>query len=231
MPRLSTRPRIGVTGPAFRFAPGRIAACLLTLWAGGRPVWLSPRTPDALEKLECTDALIVTGGSDVGPALYGDTQTPWSEPDPPRDQFELTALRYARRRGMPVLGICRGAQLINVAAGGKLHRDIAHLRNVTSNKPFLWPRKRVGVANNSVLLKSVGREPVYVNSLHHQAVSELGDGLRIVARDDDQIVQGIEAKGGHFCVGVQWHPEYLPWRKDQRKLFHSLVRSVSSGRC
>ncbi len=193
--------------------------------AGGRPLPLAPNRPPPPDDL---DGLIVTGGSDINPALYGQPEGPWVEPDPVRDRFELAALEFARIRGLPVLGICRGAQLINVAAGGSLHGDLTELRRVTSNRRRLLPRKRVWIAPESRLRTILGGESVRVNSLHHQAVKDLGAGLSIVARDRDDIVQGIEATGERFLVGVQWHPEYLPWLAPQRALFRAVIAAARS---
>ena len=224
MPARHRRPLIGVTGPASRLAWGRIAACWRVWRAGGRPLWLAPGSGEALPA--ALEGLVVTGGSDIDPSLYLQAGGPWVAPDPQRDQFELTALEFARRHELPLLGICRGAQLINVAAGGTLYQDITELRRVTSNRPTLLPRKQVEVESDSRLARVLGVTVVQVNSLHHQAVEHLGDGLRVVARDGDRIVQAIEAPQRRFCIGVQWHPEYLGWQQVQRRLFQALVAAA-----
>lgn len=216
------RPLIGVTGPA-GWAPGRTAACVAVRMAGGRA---RPLAPDVVSGSPALDGLIVTGGSDIDPALYMTSGGPWVASDAQRDKFELTILELALANAIPVLGICRGAQLLNIAHGGSLHSDITQLRRVTSNRPTLLPTKRVTVATDSHLRRILGRDTVKVNSLHHQAVERVGNDLRIVARDGDQIVQGIEHTALPFCIGVQWHPEYLPWRKAHRALFRSLVAAA-----
>lgn len=202
---------------------GRLASCQLVRLAGGKPVCLAPgiEPPDGLE------GLLVTGGSDIDPAHYGQPGGPFVAPDPIRDQYELAALEFARLHELPVLGICRGAQLINVVSGGTLHSDITELRQVTSNRPSLLPRKTVTLDSDSRLAALMGSVRFGVNSLHHQAVKALGRDLRIVGRDEDGIVQAIESIGTRLVVGVQWHPEYLPWQGRQRRLFHALVRHAA----
>ncbi len=223
MPTHRRRPLIGVTGPSRRLAPGRIAACALVRLAGGRPRLLAPNRGSPPEDL---DALVITGGSDIDPMLYGQPGGPWVAPDPVRDEFELAALEFATRRRLPILGICRGAQLINVAAGGTLHGDVTNLRRVTSNRPSLLPRKRVELVRDSRLCGLLGRTELRVNSLHHQAVKDLGRDLRVVARDGDGLVQAIESERARFLIGVQWHPEYLGWQALQRRLFTGLAAAT-----
>ncbi len=190
---------------------------------GARAIPLRPGATSGLHELS---GLVISGGSDINPALYLSTGGPWVAADPQRDAFELAALEYAGQQDLPVLGICRGAQLINISAGGSLHADITNLRRVTSNRPTLRPSKTVAVEAGSRLAQAMGSTLVHVNSLHHQAVDALGHSLRVVARDRDQIIQGIEFVGERFCVGVQWHPEYLPWKSTQRRLFAALVDSA-----
>lgn len=168
------------------------------------------------------DGLLVSGGNDLSPALYGGEET-HARIDPARDQHELEALELADARQWPVLGICRGSQLLNVAAGGNLHPDINHMRRRTSKRPHLMPRKLVMIERSSQLASITRHVVVRVNSLHHQAVDRLGDGFDVVARDRDGIVQAIERPAGPFRLGVQWHPEYLPCLAAQRRLFRALV--------
>jgi putative glutamine amidotransferase len=166
---------------------------------------------------------VIGGGNDIDPAVYGGDVSETPSVDPLRDQFELSVLDLADRAGVPVLGICRGAQLINVHAGGTLFSDLRPHRVLTSNRGTLLPRKVVQVEGDSKLARALGRERTRVNSLHHQAVDRTGRGLAIVARDRDNIVQGIENMAGPLRIGVQWHPEYLPQRTDQRSLFGYFV--------
>lgn len=219
----AARPLIGITGPSGSLAWGSLAASLAVYRAGGGPVRLGPDRPRPNRTLE---GIVVTGGSDIGPNLYGSSEAPWSPPDTIRDEFELAVLSFAERRDLPMLGICRGAQLLNVFAGGNLYTDISNLRRVSSNRRSLLPSKWVDVASGSRLESVLARRALRVNSLHHQAVKRLGAGLVAVAHDRDEIVQGIEATGERFCVGVQWHPEYLAWRRPHLALFRALVAAA-----
>jgi len=145
--------------------------------------------------------------------------------DPERDALETELLTRALRDGAPVLGICRGAQLINVHLGGTLHHDVASFYVETSNPWGVLPRKRVQLEPGSLLAGLLGRKRAIVNSLHRQAVDRLGKGLIVAAAESNGVVQGIEHPE-RFLVGVQWHPEYLPQRPEQRRLFRELVQAA-----
>lgn len=166
---------------------------------------------------------VIGGGNDIDPAIYGGDVSASRSVDPIRDEYELNVLELAERRGVPVLGICRGAQLINVYRGGTLVSDLSDIRVHTSNRGTLLPRKRVTIDEDAKLAQLIGAVTTRVNSLHHQAVAETGAGLVVCARDRDDIVQGIESADGPLRIGVQWHPEYLPQRADQRRLFAGFV--------
>ena len=217
---MARRLTIGVTGPrqgipwawwATRFQLARAGADARRLHAGlGEP-------GDDLA------GFIIGGGNDVDPAIYGGDVSDGRSVDPERDAYELDVLEVADRRGVPVLGICRGAQLINVHRGGTLVGDLSEIRVHTSNKGTLLPRKIVSIEPRSTIAGLVGNERTRVNSLHHQAVDRSGDDLVVTACDRDDIVQGIESTAGPWRVGVQWHPEYMPQRRDQRRLFAGFV--------
>jgi putative glutamine amidotransferase len=166
---------------------------------------------------------IIGGGNDIDPAIYGGDVSETRSVDPRRDEYELRMLELADEREIPVLGICRGSQLLNVQRGGSLFGDISERRVHTSNRGTLLPRKQVRVESESTLARFLGSESVRVNSLHHQAVRETGRDLTIVACDRDEIVQGIESTYGPLRLGVQWHPEYMPQRQPQRSLFRQFV--------
>ncbi|NND44114.1 MAG: gamma-glutamyl-gamma-aminobutyrate hydrolase family protein [Xanthomonadales bacterium] len=220
---MAERPRIGVTGTTARVSAARLATALAVYRAGGRPVQLGSSRQDPDESLS---GIVITGGSDINPMHYGSTEAPWSPPDVLRDEFELAVLGFADRLGLPVLGICRGAQLVNVHAGGNLYSDIAHLRKLGSHKSTVLPRKWVEVDSTSALAGVLGTARLRVNSLHHQAVKDLGKGLRVVARDRDNITQAIEGGEQRWLVGVQWHPEYLQYQRHQQALFRALVAAA-----
>jgi putative glutamine amidotransferase len=187
---------------------------------GARPRRISVRSPADGERF---DALIVSGGNDIGPELYGEAAEAHARIDPERDRLEIAWIRRALRRGLPILGICRGAQLLNVVLGGSLIPDLRPLRRLTSNRASLLPTKQVTLRRGSRLRRLLRRDRLRVNSLHHQAVGRPGDGLHIVGRDRDGICQAIEFRGGHRVIGVQWHPEYLLYLSSQRRLLAWLL--------
>ncbi|MEM6640707.1 MAG: gamma-glutamyl-gamma-aminobutyrate hydrolase family protein [Pseudomonadota bacterium] len=217
------RPRIGVTGPGKRWAPGRIASCRAVRRAGGVPIAMRP---SGNAPLSACNGFVITGGSDLHPELYGASPELFSPPDRERDRFELSVLDFAQERNLPVLGICRGAQLLNVHRGGTLFSDITKMRALTSNRGTILPRKKVRLSSGTRLSSVLRRETLSVNSLHHQAVDRVGEGLAVVARDGDNIVQGIEFTEERWVIGVQWHPEYLTWLAPHRRLFSALVAAA-----
>jgi len=210
---------IGVTGPAHgipwawwatRFQLRRVGAAAMRLYE------------NADHPGDCA-GFIIGGGNDIDPGIYGGDVSASRNVDPGRDAYELKILDYARDRSLPVIGICRGAQLINVHAGGTLVADLKLKRVHTSNRGTLLPRKHVTVEPDSRLSSALGGIRTQVNSLHHQAVDSTGDKLIVTACDRDDIVQGIESTEGPLRLGVQWHPEYLLQRADQRRLFRYFV--------
>lgn len=217
-----TAPLIAV--PAYRLAEGRI-----TRWeqggyavpekyvdgirrAGGRPLLLAaPDGGSAEEILAPFDGLCLIGGGDIDPFLYG------TEPhqeiyglNRDRDDLEIALTRHAVERGMPVLGICRGIQIANVAFGGSLHQHLpdlginGHGSPTATNDAYRPVRQEVEA--DSKLAAALGTTSLTGSCAHHQAVDSLGQGLRAVARSGDDLVEGIEREEGWF-VAVQWHPE------------------------
>lgn len=214
------RPLIGVTGPGRGAIGPRLCVAMAIRWSGGQPLQLRPG--DTVEqKLR---ALVVTGGHDVHPTLYA--EEPEVEPnyDQERDAFESAMIDQALDRGLPLLGICRGAQLLNVRLGGSLFQDINPIRRLTSKRRSLLPLKTVTIEPDAELLAHWHDRRVRVNSLHNQAIKHLGDGLSVVARDQDNIIQAIESRSQPFLLGVQWHPEFLLYQSCQRWLFKRLVQ-------
>lgn len=211
---------IGVTGPAHKMR-----------WAWWATRWHLRRCGASAQYLNVASGyphneyhgFIIGGGNDIDPAIYGGDVSSSRSVDPLRDEFELRVLDLAQERNLPVLGICRGSQLMNVHSGGSLHGDLLALRRLTSNRGTLLPRKPVAVAQGSELARMLAAEQTCVNSLHHQSVDRIGSGFVVSARDRDDIVQGIETPGVPLRVGVQWHPEYMPQRVDQRRIFQYFV--------
>jgi len=215
---------VGVTGAA----AGIPWAWWATRWqlsrAGAVAVRLTARTEKPDERFS---GFVIGGGNDIDPAIYGGDVSLSPNVDSVRDEYELAVLQFADQCAAPVLGICRGAQLMNVHAGGNLIGDVSSLRKHTSNRATLLPRKRVQIEDGSELAAWVGSSAMRVNSLHHQAIDKTGRLLRVVATDRDGIVQAIEGSASGLDqplrMGVQWHPEYLPQRTDQRHLFAGFV--------
>lgn len=190
--------------------------------SGPRDVAPSP-PPSRLWLLRLVDVLIAPlvflirwlgSRSDDGPRL-----------DRARDRTEYLLLEIAEERGLPVLGICRGAQLMNLARGGTLIRNLDQVYVERPNFDTIAPRRPVVVDAHCNLSSWLGREALHVNSLHRHAVDEPGARLEVVARDDSGVVQAIEDGSRPFWVGVQWHPEYMPQRHEQRQLFRALVEA------
>jgi putative glutamine amidotransferase len=218
-------PLIGVTGPARRGGVAWTCTRRALDRAGARAVRLTPASPSADAPL---DGLVLGGGTDVDPRLYGAVEL-GPGADPARDELELTALARAAARELPVLGICRGAQLLNVWAGGTLDPRIRRGTNRPPRRQLL-PILEVRVEPGSVLASALGRTALRVNTLHHQAVASPGAGLRVVARDRFGIPQAVEDPRRPFRLGVQWHPELLPRSGPQVRLFRALVAAARNRR-
>jgi putative glutamine amidotransferase len=201
--------------------------------AGGLPVALPPLESENVDPLlEQLSGLLLTGGPDIDPACYG--AEPHAELGPIDhgvDAFEIALCRQAERRGMPILGICRGAQVLNVAREGSLIQHLPDLADRTIEHRQTEPGDRttheVRVAPDSGLAQTTGGGPVNVNSFHHQAIDRLGIGLRPVAWARDGVIEAVEGSNdGRFVLGVQWHAETLTQEAEQLALFERLVRAA-----
>jgi putative glutamine amidotransferase len=147
--------------------------------------------------------------------------------DPERDALERRLIKYALYHDLPVLGICRGAQLMNVSLGGSLHQDLGHFyTEETSNVRSILPCKTIHVSGHSRLGEILGTPRCSVNALHDQSIKDLGDEIVISAVEPNGIIQAIEKHGHPFFLGVQWHPEYIPQNRTQQGLFRHLARSA-----
>lgn len=224
----AAKPLIGVTGPVGR---GR-TAWLFTRFAlrrtGARAIRISPadRHPPPAELA----GLIIGGGDDIDPHRYGEAPRLEVKLDRKRDALEWRMLEYAQTRALPVLGICRGAQMLNVFHGGSLHQDISAVFENLILRRTVLPRKRIHLKPGSRLQHIMGGHETLVNSLHNQAVNRLAEGFAVAARDSDGIIQAIESTGSRFELGVQWHPEYLPQRRAHRRIFQALVEAAHDTR-
>ena len=207
--------------------------------AGGVAVLIPPDpvlAEDPARVLDRLDGLLLVGGVDVGAGEYGEEPHPLAEtPVPLRDAVESALAREAMARGLPVLGICRGAQVINVAAGGTL---VQHLPDVLGHEDH---RRRVGrfegnehdvdIEPGSRAMDAAGGSPHRVVSHHHQAVGEVGEGLRVTARSvGDDLPEAVEGDGGGWLLGVQWHPEADPGSGVIAALVGAARRASARGR-
>jgi len=198
--------------------------------AGGVPVPIVQcRGDDVLrELLGKLDGLLISGGPDTPPSEYGQRRHPQTQPvHPRRARFDLRCLRAALDRGLPILGICYGAQLLNVFFGGTLVQDIPSQRPDAGKHRKDGPRllHPVRVEPGTKLARCLRLPELEANSAHHQAVDRLGRGLRVSARARDGIVEGIETEDDRFVLGVQWHPEELAFKRPEHlRLFQALVR-------
>ncbi len=186
--------------------------------------------------MERVDALVLTGGADIDPARYGAPAHPnLGEISEIRDAWELALVAAARARNAPLLAICRGAQLLNVALGGTLYQDLPSERaGELNHDPDLSRRTRthpVDIVAETRLGRAVGVTHLRVNSVHHQSICRVADDLRVVATSPDGVIEGVEtpADSAWWCVGVQWHPEDLidtdeSWDRD---IFSALELAIA----
>ena len=210
------------------------------LAAGSVPLVLSPLLGSALvaRALDGVDGLLLTGGEDIDPAWYGAQTSPLLDPpSPERDLFELALFSVARQRELPILGICRGIQLINVALGGTLFQDLSSERPGGVEHRPEGPRDirshRVRLQPNSRAARALGSLSVEVNSSHHQAIKDLAPGLLPTGWTDDDLVEAVEGSvDAPWLLAVQWHPEemHADARAPDHGLFAALVRAADSAR-
>jgi putative glutamine amidotransferase len=187
--------------------------------AGVEPVPIDPDDPRSLDGL---DGLLLTGGSDVNPELYGEPPDPATDaPDDARDTLERRLLESALARDLPVLAICRGMQLLNVALGGTLAQHVEGHR-----QPGVDEAHTITVEADAALARVIGAGAHVVNSRHHQIVDRVGRGLRVSASSGEGFPEALEMPDKKFALAVQWHPEDLLARgEDSRKLFEAFAKS------
>jgi len=199
--------------------------------AGAKPeeIWMASAAELATLRFEDFDGVVLGGGEDVDPALYDERKKYTSVVvNRPRDEFELALLSMAMERRLPILGICRGAQVVNVKFGGTLFQDLkAQLPSETEHKqPGLRSETThsVTLTDPDSLLSSAFRGSCRVNSLHHQAIRRVGRGLKVTAHSEDGLVEAVETAGDYpFLMAVQWHPEEIAGLPEQRKIFEDFL--------
>lgn len=240
-----TRPLVGLTVSQIAKKHGQKANLMFTAYteairgAGGSPVLIPNEYPlDAtcLETLrDVLHGIVLTGGGDIDPALYQ------AEPDPyagniveARDRLEKALVELAIRTDWPLLGICRGQQMLNAALGGTLYTHIPQQYNTTivhSQPESMTPDylvHDVEIIPASRLGSIITTRKIRVNSRHHQAVKDLAPSLIVTARASDGLIEGIELPDHPFCLGVQWHPESLQTMEEQRNIFSAFITAASS---
>lgn len=236
-----TRPLIGISGSVRTLEGGdragvNAAYAYSIARAGGIPLLLTPPigTGGAAEALEPLHGLVLTGGHDIDPRWYEAHPSPeLGTLDPHRDEFELALFHAARAKGIPILGICRGLQLVNVAMGGTLWQDLPS--ELPSDIPHDPPVARdarthpITLTTGSRVHQALGTGVLMTNSFHHQAVRDLAPGLTVSARADDGVIEAVEgtAQGG-WLLAVQWHPEEFHQQGEapDQRLFQALVNAA-----
>ena len=228
-PQRQRKPVIGITGnygaKGCELADGYWQSVLA---AGGSPLIIPPyEDPEALAAaLEGVDALLLSGGGDLNPLYVGEEPSPALHGiTPQRDEAELQLIRMALDMQLPILGICRGIQMLAVALDGSVHQDIregmphdTHLIKHSQDLPREWASHSAGIGNDTLLYNILGNQEVAVNSFHHQAVKEAGPHLRVCATAPDGVIEAVESCEGKPVVGVQWHPECFILRGDRSML-------------
>jgi putative glutamine amidotransferase len=238
-------PRIGVTGVTRNVSGAdrvslNAAYVLAVLRAGGVPLVLTPlvgvdHNPEILDAI---DGLVLTGGEDVDPVHYGhERNLNLGDVDPVRDAFELALFRDARTRGVPILAICRGIQLVNVAMGGTLWQDIPSERGSDLNHRPASPRDDrthpVDIVPGSRLAAALRTTRCEVNSFHHQSIRDLAAGLKVTANAPDGEIEGVEGRPEDpWLLAVQWHPEefHHHGQAPEHGLFDALLREARNYR-
>jgi putative glutamine amidotransferase len=210
------KPLVIVTGPAKKLRFGWWAAHIRLWRAGLRACYVTAANPTIPENVH---GILIGGGDDIDPKHYGRSGTAGANYDSARDTLELAVIRQALKTDLPIFGICRGSQLINIALGGNLHQDIRPRRSQTPNRNSIFPIKDAAIKSGSRLYEFLNLDKVRINSLHSQAVDQVGENLRAVAHDADGFIQAVEGQKGRFLLGVQWHPEYLLLSRQHAKIF------------
>lgn len=200
--------------------------------AGAKVLWIELADPEIIPKMLQCDGLLLPGGGDVDPKYYGQAiSEKCGKPFPLRDEVEMKMLEAFLPTRKPILGICRGEQVMNIYCGGTLYQDIKGMQKRShSNNPFRWKGiHQVTLTESSKLHDILGVSRFEVNSMHHQAVDTIGNGLIVSAMSEDGFVEAIEMPSHPFFLGIQWHPEHMSKRtKRQRQIFSAFVEACKA---
>lgn len=204
----------------------------LIIKSGGIPLLITrPNNADILQICEIADGVLLSGGHDISPDSYGENDSGVCRGiDKERDRVEFTLLAQSLKKRIPILAICRGIQVLNVHMRGTLYQHITDIQSsiehdYSTNENRSHIAHTVNLIPNSQLQKILSTASIAVNSIHHQAINELGEGLLVSGRAEDGIVEAVEIPEQEFCIGVQWHPEELQ-NGDTQKLFSSFITSA-----
>lgn len=225
---MSNRPLIGITKPYHRknFA---YELTVLGVWlAGGKSIKLTAHEPHYDMQI---DGLILGGGKDIHPSIYeGEEPKPNYPYDHARDAMEIRWFTRAEEERLPVLGICRGAQLINIVRGGGLHMDVAKAHEKAEYPSGMlariFYRKKMIILKDSLIHRILKCDDSMVNSMHTQAVDRLGRDLIVTAREENDVIQCVEDPSQEYLLGVQFHPEYLIYSRRFRRIFRFLIEAA-----
>ena len=203
--------------------------------AGGEPTILDRTRDRAADVVRAYDGVLLAGGGDVLPSIYGETAHPtFGAAEQGRDEYEIELVRRALEKDLPVFAICRGIQVLNVARGGTLIQDIpsevTHAEQHDLREPRVAIAHDVWVTSGSLLERLMREraddESVQVNSRHHQAIKQLGEGLIVSGTAPDGVIEAVEDPSRRFCLGVQWHPENFYRTGEFSALFEAFVRAT-----
>ncbi|WP_138436618.1 MULTISPECIES: gamma-glutamyl-gamma-aminobutyrate hydrolase family protein [Marinobacter] len=213
---------IGISGPSRRSTAHRLINLGLRLH-GAHTHYIRPGSSTDVSLL---DGLVLSGGTHVHPNRYGQQPQVTARYDLKRDETDFRLLKQAEEIDIPVLGICRGAQFINVFHGGSLCQNVTPLRMKTRHRPLLLPLQTVQLVQDSRIGRLMHSTLIGANRIHSQAIKHLGQNLRVTALDNDLFVQAIENTGQQWLMGVQWHPEYLLYHTGHRRIFSHFVHAA-----